>query len=70
MDKFSFFKNKRELIFGAIGIFLILAIIFFAVYLIKFLADNLEFAVGSNSLEIKQETGFNLEGLKKLGIMK
>jgi hypothetical protein len=70
MDKFSFFKNKRDLIFGAIGILLVLAIVVFAVSLAKFLAGNLESALGFGSLETKPETGFNLEGLKKLGIMR
>jgi hypothetical protein len=70
MDKFSFFKNKRDLVFGAIGIFLILAIVVFVVYLVKFLASNFESALGPGSLEAKPETGFNLEGLKKLGIIK
>jgi len=48
-----------------------LAIIVFAVYLIKFLAGEMESAISSNSsLETKQEVSFNLDGLKKLGIMK
>ena len=70
MDKFSFLKNKREFIFGAVGIFLLLAIVVFIIYLIKFLASNLESAFGSDFIETKQEIGFNLEGLKKLGIIK
>ena len=63
-------KIKKEKIFTAIGILLFLLIIIFVFYSINFLTGNLEDVLGSRGIESGGNIGFNLEGLKQLGIMK
>ncbi len=63
-------KLKQETLFIIIGILLLLSITGFVIYSINFLLKNTREALDQESLKAKEITRFNLEGLKKLGIMK
>lgn len=63
-------KVKREILFIAIGILLLLSAIGFIIYSINFLVKNTGAALNQDSLKTKEITKFNFEGLKKLGIIK
>jgi len=63
-------KFKQETLFIIIGALLLLSIAGFVIYSINFLLKNTSEALDQESLKVKEITGFNVEGLKKLGIMK
>ncbi len=60
-------KVKRETLIIIIGIFLLLVIAGFIVYSINFLLKNVREGLSQSSLESREITRFNLEGLKKIG---
>lgn len=63
-------KVKQDTLFIVIGILLLLSIAGFVIYSINFLLKKTREALDQESLKAKEITRFNLEGLKKLGIMK
>ena len=63
-------KLKQETLFIIIGILLLLSVAGLVIYSINFLLKNTGEALDQESLKAKEITRFNLEGLKKLGIMK
>lgn len=63
-------RKHRELIFIITGVLLLLIIVGFIIYSINFLVKNTRSALDQESLKAKETTRFNLEGLKKLGIIK
>jgi len=63
-------KVKQETLFIVIGILLLLSITGLIIYSINFLLKNTREALDQESLKAKEITRFNLEGLKKLGIIK
>jgi len=63
-------KVKQDTLFIVIGILLLLSVAGFVIYSINFLLKNTVEALDQESLKAKEITRFNLEGLKKLGIMK
>ncbi|HDZ85601.1 MAG TPA: hypothetical protein ENH35_03595 [Candidatus Moranbacteria bacterium] len=63
------FKKKQEWIFIISGVLVLLAIIAFFMYSINFLVRNLNSALSADSIKKTPITRFNIEGLKKLGIM-
>jgi membrane-anchored glycerophosphoryl diester phosphodiesterase (GDPDase) len=63
-------KIKQDTLFIVIGILLLLSIAGLVFYSINFLLKNTRDALDQESLKAKEITRFNLEGLKKLGIMK
>jgi len=63
-------KVKQDTLFIVIGILLLLSVAGFIIYSINFLLKNTGEALDQESLKAKEITRFNLEGLKKLGIIK
>ena len=63
-------RKHRELIFIITGVLLLLIIVGFIIYSINFLVKNTEKTLDQESVKAKEITRFNLEGLKKLGIIK
>ncbi|NCO15458.1 hypothetical protein COW77_01465 [Candidatus Wolfebacteria bacterium CG18_big_fil_WC_8_21_14_2_50_39_7] len=63
-------KVKQDTLFIVIGILLLLSVAGFVIYSINFLLKNTGEALDQESLKAKEITRFNLEGLKKLGIIK
>jgi len=63
-------KVKREISFIIIGIMLLLSITGLVIYSVNFLLKNTRGGLDQESLKAKEITRFNLEGLKKLGIVK
>lgn len=63
-------RKHRELVFIITGVLLLLIIVGFIIYSINFLVKNTRSALDQESLKAKETTRFNLEGLKKLGIIK
>ncbi len=62
------FGTKRELIFIISGLIILSAVIVFFVYSINFLVRNLNAALSADSAATTPAAGFNLDGLKELGI--
>ena len=62
--------GKRETIFFAIGIALLVGVTAFVVYSINFLVRNTREALNQESSASGETAKFDLEGLKKLGIIK
>lgn len=65
-NKFS----KQETIFLVIAVLIILMLIGFISYSINFLVGNINKALNQNPTSANAPAQFNIEGLKKLGIMK
>jgi flagellar biogenesis protein FliO len=63
-------RQHQELIFILTGLLLLLIIVGFIIYGINFLVQNIEQALNQESTQNKEIVRFNLEGLKKLGIIK
>jgi hypothetical protein len=63
-------RKHRELIFIITGILLLLVIVGFIIYSINFLVKNTTDVLDQESVRTKEVIRFNLEGLKKLGIIK
>jgi len=63
-------RQHQELIFILTGLLLLLIIVWFIIYEINFLVQNIEKAINQESIQNKEIDRFNLEGLKKLGIIK
>lgn len=63
-------KIKREFIFIAAGILLLVCVIGFIFYSVSFLVDNTTQALNSNAANAQSNSKFNIEGLKKLGVIK
>ncbi|PIY59026.1 hypothetical protein COY97_01065 [Candidatus Wolfebacteria bacterium CG_4_10_14_0_8_um_filter_39_64] len=63
-------KVKQDTLFIVIGILLLLSVAGFVIYSINFLLKNTGEALDQESLKAKEITRFNLEELKKLGIIK
>jgi len=62
-------KNKQELIFTATGIVLILILTVFIFYSVDFLFEKTTQTLDQNFSDNQKNTRFNLDGLKKLGII-
>lgn len=62
-------KIKREFVFITISILLLAAVIGFVFYSIDFLFANTKKAVSQNLMDGQKNLKFNLDGLKKLGII-
>jgi len=62
-------KNKQELIFTATGIVLILILTVFIFYSVDFLFEKTTQTLDQNFSDSQKNTKFNLDGLKKLGII-
>ncbi len=62
-------KNKREILFIAIGVLLLLITTLFIIYSVNFLITNTRNASNSDLANVKEITQFNFEGLEKLGII-
>ncbi|MFH1346841.1 MAG: hypothetical protein ABIH10_01165 [Spirochaetota bacterium] len=62
-------KNKQELIFIATSIFLILFLVVFVFYSINFLFEKTTKAFNQDISQTQNDAKFNLDGLKKLGII-
>jgi len=67
---FNKIGKHRELIFIITGILLLLIIVGLIIYSINFLVKNTRKALDQESIRTKEIIRFNLEGLKKLGIIK
>ncbi|TRZ64589.1 MAG: hypothetical protein D4Q79_01260 [Spirochaetia bacterium] len=63
------FKNKQELIFIATSILLILFLAVFIFYSINFLFEKTTETLSQDISQTQKNAKFNLEGLKKLGII-
>jgi hypothetical protein len=63
-------KTKREALFIIIGIFLLLITGWTIFYSINFLLKNVDESLNQKLAGSKEITGFNLEGLKELEIIK
>lgn len=63
------FKNKQELIFIATSIILILVLAVFIFYSVNFLFDKTAQTLDQNFSDSQKNARFNLDGLKKLGII-
>jgi len=63
-------RRHQELIFILTGLLLLLIVVGFIIYEINFLIQNIEKALNQESVQNKEIVRFNLEGLKKLGIIK
>ncbi|MFA5098829.1 MAG: hypothetical protein WC461_01250 [Candidatus Paceibacterota bacterium] len=63
------FKNKQELIFIATSILLILFLGFFIFNSVNFLFDNTTKALSQDISQTQKDAKFNIDGLKKLGII-
>ncbi len=61
---------KKEIIFIAIGVSLLVAVFGFFAFSINFLIKNINTALNPNLSENQKIIRFDLEGLKKLGIIK
>jgi hypothetical protein len=61
---------KKEIVFIAIGVSLLLAVAGFFVYSINFLIKNINVALNPDLSKNQEIVRFDLEGLKKLGIIK
>ncbi len=61
-------KNKREILFIASGVLLLLTTIGFIIYSVNFLIKNTRSALSQESISVREITKFNFEGLEKLGI--
>ncbi len=63
-------RKRQELIFIIIGVLLLLLTVGFIIYSINFLVKNTRDVLDQESVKAKEVIMFNLEGLKKLGIVK
>jgi len=62
-------KNKQEFIFITTSIFLILFLAVFIFYSINFLFDKTTRALNQDISQTQKNAKFDLDGLKKLGII-
>lgn len=62
-------KKNKELIFIAIGIFLLLVAGVIVFYSLNFLVKNIDLALNVDTSENRSVTRLNFEGLKNLGII-
>jgi len=63
-------RKHRELVFIIVGVLLLLTVIGFVIPSINFLLKTIDEALNQESVEAKRVAGFNLDGLKKLDIIK
>ena len=61
--------NKQETVFITIAVLLGLMVVGFLIYSINFLIQNTGQALNRGSVNTNPPAGFNVEGLKKIGIM-
>lgn len=62
-------KNKQELIFIGVSILLVLFLAFFIFYSIDFLFEKTTTALNQDISQTQKDAKFNIDGLKKLGII-
>ncbi len=71
MEKFFTFKNKKkEIMFVVSGLILLIAVIGFIFYAIRFLVIKAGGALGEGTIKENGIPKINFDGLKKIGIMK
>ncbi len=63
------FKKKQELLFILVSLLLIIFLAVFIFYSINFLFDKTSETIGQDISQTQKNARFNLEGLKKLGII-
>lgn len=63
------FKKKQELLFVLISLLLIIFLAIFIFYSINFLFKKTSEVTNQDISQTQKNTRFNLEGLKKLGII-
>lgn len=63
------FKKKQELFFVSVSLLLVIFLAIFIFYSINFLFDKTGKATNQDISQTQKSARFNLEGLKKLGII-